>query len=74
MEVVLFGTQHRKDSELRKSGIMQVKNHQNNSQLRRMGSYVKRKMGTTMTTEKLILKAENPMQWVILQIRYVYIT
>lgn len=48
---------------------MQVKNHQNNSQLRRMGSYVKRKMGTTMTTEKLILKAENPMQWVILQIR-----
>ena len=62
MEIVLFGTQHRKDSELRKSGIMRMKNHQNNSQLRRMGDYVKRNIDKTMTTEKRSV-------WVILQAR-----
>ena len=69
MEVVLFGSQHRKDSELRKRGIMKMKNHQNKRQLRRMGDYVKRNIDETMTTETVILKTEKRPVWVILQTR-----
>ena len=51
--------------------MIQLKTHQNNHSLRRMGDYVKRNMSKMPKIEKLILRAEKLMGSVILQTRYV---